>query len=279
MAKFNPIKQYNFVLADRNLAAKGGSVTFKSYTDYTGSFTGQPGTPAQYIVSKDEHGKDKPKWFSLSQQHYNFTVREGESDIHGRSQYDFLINHPQCEGSPNGTYNRDERGEIVIREDGKRDQLGVLFKLMNTAADAEIALDAAIRKTKAEASALELDDETLQDVAAHIGIFGAPDKLMQHRVYQYAGKYPIDYFQILESGDRPVRAIIRKAISQGIFTTKGEVIMWGSTVVGPNEDGAVSNLLRDGKDILEALRKKMGLSLELNVKGKPGPKAKLEKTK
>lgn len=264
MAKqFNTSKFFNFVLVDRDLAAKGGEVAFNAYTDSEGAYTGEKGRAALYVTSKDAQGRDKGKYFNLSQQHYNFSVREGEKDIYGRSQFDFLANYPGCAGSPNGTY---------IGEGEDRVQIGVLFKLMDTAGDAEIALETAERKTKAEASALEVDEETLQDLAAHIGVFGAPDKLMRHQVYQWAGKRPLDYFEVLNSGDRAIRAIVRKALQQNIFTKKGDVIQWSGTLIGSNEDDAVSKLMRE-KDVLEALQKKMGLSNEVKIKGKPGPKS------
>lgn len=267
MKQFKPARFYNFVLADRNLAAKGGEVAFNSYTDFAGAYTGAPGSPAMYVTSKDGSGRDKGKYFNLSQTHYNFTVREGEKDIYGRSQFDFLANYPGCEGSPNGNY---------IGEGEDRQQIGVLFKLLDTAADAEIALETAERKTKAEASALEVDDETLKDLAAHLGYFGPADKKMRHQVYQWAGKRPIDYFEVLNSGDRAIRAIIRTAVQEGVFKKKESIVMWGSTVIGSTEDDAVSHLMRN-KDVLDAVQKKMGLSNEVKIKSKPGPKPSIAK--
>ncbi len=268
MAKqFNTRKFYNFVLVDRQLAAKGGEIAFNSYTDTAGHYTGEPGRAAQYVTSKDQNGRDKGKYFNLSQSHYNFRVTEGEKDIYGRSQYDFLANYPGCAGSPNGFY---------TGEGDDRVQLGVLFKLMDTDGDAKIALETSIRKTKAEASALEVDDETLKDLAAHIGTFGEAGDLMRHQVYQWAGKRPADYFEVLNSGDRGIRAIVRKALEQNIFTKKGTIILWGETVIGSNEDDAVAKLMRE-KDIIDALQEKMSLSNEVAIKSRPGPKKSLSK--
>jgi hypothetical protein len=265
--QFKPAKVYNFVLCDRELAAKGGQISFSSYTDMSGEYTGEPGRAAIYVTSKDGQGRDKGKYFNLSQQHYNFVVREGEKDIYGRRQFDYLANHPNCKDSPNGTY---------LGEGDERIQIGIVFKLMDTEGDAEVALETAKRKARAESIALEIDDATLQDIAAHIGIFGEANDLMRHQVYQWAGRKPIDYFEVLNSGDRAIRAIVRKALQEGIFTKKGEVIQWSGTLIGSNEDDAVSKLMRE-KDVLQALEKKMGLSNEVKVKGKPGPKTALAK--
>jgi hypothetical protein len=256
-----PRKVYNFVLADRELASKGGLSAWNSYTDREGIF-GPPGNAVMYVTGRDDKGRDIGKYFKLDQNYYNFTVREGEKDVYGKSQFEFLSNAPMCEGSPNGTY---------LGEGEDRIQIGVLFKLMNTDKDAKIAVETAKRKVDAESSAMNLDDETLTEIAAHIGCFGEPGDLMRHTVYQWAGRRPLEYFTVLKSGDRAVRAIIRKALQDGIFTKKGEIIMWASTVIGSNEDDAVGKLLRE-KEILEALQDKVDLKTGIQIKGKPGPK-------
>ncbi len=256
-----PKTVYNFVLADRELAAKGGCYTFSAYTDKDGVF-GIPGATVRYIQGRDAEGREKPKYYKLDQSFYNFVVREGEKDDTGKSQFDFLSNAPMCEGSVNGDY---------IGEGEDRIQVGVVFKLMNTDKDAETAMTAARRKVEAESSAMSIDDETLTEIAAHYGWFDPAGDLLRHKVYQIAGKRPLEYFEILNSGDRAIRSIIRKALSTGIFSKKGEVILWSGTVIGSNEDDAVSKLMRE-KDVLEALQKKMGLTNELKIKAKPGPK-------
>ncbi len=266
-----PRKVYNFVLVDRELAAKGGVSAFCSYTDREGVFGSDmkppsPGTAVMYVTSrtttKDGNVVDVGKWFKLDQNLYNFMVRDGETDIYGRSQYEFLANAPMCEGSPNGAY---------IGEGEDRIQTGVLFRLMNTDKDAKFALEIAQRKVDAEYSAMKLDEQTLVEMANQIGFYGEPGDQMRHKVYQWAGKRPIEYFEVLKSGDRAVRAIIRKALHEGIFKTKGTVIMWESTIIGSNEDDAVSMLLRE-KAMLEALQEKVDLKTNLVIKGKPGPK-------
>lgn len=263
MAKqFNSRRVFNFVLVDRELAVKGGLTAFRSYTDHAGAL-GDPGRGVMYVTGKDQDGRPLAKYFEMNHQHYNFTVREGDKDLNGISMFEFLSYAPQCAGSPNGTY---------IGEGEDRKQIGIVFKLMDTDKDAELALEAGIRKTKAEASALAVDEETLKDLAAHIGHFGEPGDLMRIKVYQWAGKRPVDYFEVLNSGDRALRAIVRKALEQKIFTRKGPMIMWESELIGSNEDEAVARLSRE-KAIVEALQNRLSeLHTDIQIKGTPGPK-------
>lgn len=287
MAKsFNKI--FNFVLVDRNLAAEGGRFTFRNYTDKVGVFK-NPGAVVFYDdgTMNINRGTKAGKAFTLDQNHYNIQAREGQVDYKGLSLIDFLMNAGICWGSPNGTYEYGEGGfvpdheiaklsreEIETRlETGEFKQFGVKYKLMNTDKDAEIALDAAELRNKAESSALAIDDKTLEDIAAILGIFGSAGKLMRKKVFDYATKRPADYFKLLNSGDRAIRAIVRKSIADGTFTRKGSVIMWEETVIGPNEDEAVSRLMSD-KAMLDALQDKAELHTDVKVPAKRGPKPK-----
>jgi hypothetical protein len=86
------------------------------------------GKVVKYVTSRDG-GKDKGKYFTWNESHRRFMVREGEKDVYGVTQYDFLKNAPECEGSPNGNY----------LPDGT--QIGVMYREMNEAKDAEVALN------------------------------------------------------------------------------------------------------------------------------------------
>ncbi len=288
MKKFNVNKTYNFVLFDREVAAKGGTLTLRNYTDRLGLF-GNPGAAVFYDDgTTNPFGKQKVgKPFTLDQSHYNIQAREGQKDYKGLPLLDFLLNAGVCWGSPNGTYQYTEGGivtdaeiaemgrdELEVRlETGEIKQIGVWFKLMNSDKDAEIALETAEKKNKAESSALSIDDVTLQEIAALLGIFGDPGKLMRKKVFDFAGKRPNDYFDLLNSGDRAVRAIVRKSIQDRVFTKRGEVIFWEETVIGANEDEAVSKLLSE-KAMLEALQDKAELNTDVKVPSKRGPKPK-----
>lgn len=282
MSKFNQI--YNFVLIDRELFASGGRYTLRTYTDRAGVFK-NPGAGIFYDdgTVNPFKGTKAGKPFTLDQNHYNIQAREGQADFKGLKLIDFLLNAGECWGSPNGTYQYGEGGnvsdeeiaslkrdEIETRlETGEFKQIGAKFKLMNTDKDAEIALDAAELRNKAETSALAIDDQTLEDIAAHIAVFGKAGKLMRKKVLDYASKRPADYFKLLNAGDRAVRAIVRKSLADGTFTKKGQIIMWEETVIGPNEDEAVSKLMSD-KNMLEALQDKAELNTDVKVPKKGG---------
>lgn len=230
-----------------------GSLTFREYNDKAGVF-GTTGAPVQYVQSKDERGRDKGKFFTISQRHNAIMCNETDKDIYGKRMFDFIANSPFCEGSKNGVYAPDGKGGQV--------QLNVVYRLMNNEADAEVQLEAEVRRSKAQLSAAELDEQTLVEVATiGLGRTGAPDKLMRQAVVAWAGKRPQDYFDVLESGDRQIRALIRKAVADGIFIKKGELIYWESTLIGTDEDAALGKLL-DDEDLLSALKEKVDLRIE-----------------
>jgi hypothetical protein len=262
MAKFNPGKVHNFVCVDRDMIREAGSCSFNSYDDHAGVF-GNPGARIIYNQGrKDRNGKPVGQYFTLDQSHYNLQARDNQMDYDGIKLYDFLANSPYCEGSPNGDYREDPETKEIK-------QYGVKFKLLNTAADAKIAVDAKKQRVAAEASALGVDDETLTELAAHLGVFGEADELMRNKVSDWASKRPKEYFEVLNSGDRPIRAVVRKALEDGIFKKKGEVIYWDNTMIGASEDIAVATLLQE-KDMLSALKEKMALVTDVKTPGKPG---------
>lgn len=252
MAKsFNSNKLTYFVL-DAAIAARNGSVSFRTYTDSTGALSklypnllenGKlgVGVGVQYVDGKDNLGREKGKYFELSQSHRTFVVREGQRDLNGIKMEDFLRCSPFCEGSPN-----------LIS--GKP-----LFRELNNAADAKIALDAGRQRAKATAKVYELVDNqdwtTIAELAAYIGIYNEPDEIMGHRVVEWAEKKPVDFFEIFDSADRTVRALIRRAINDGILHKKGEVIHWEDTILGVDEDKAIAFLIGN-KGMADALKER-----------------------
>jgi hypothetical protein len=265
---FNSHNLTYFVLTGIGLEKinRGGTHSMCSYVDYAGVF-GSPGATVRYVTTRDDKGRDKGKYFTWSESHRRFVVREGEQDINGITQYEFLKNAPECEGSPNGTYTPDGS------------QTGVVYREMNTAKDAEVALEADQSRIKAQASALELDITVLAEVAAHIGVFAGKEDpsglIMRVRVVDWAGKNPNDYFAVLNSGDREVRAVVRKAVADGILTVKGSLILWENTAVGSDENAAVSKLMSDPA-MYSALKEKIDFKSVTPVK-RPGRPKKNEK--
>lgn len=255
---FNSNNLTYFVLTGIGLEKinRGGTHSMSTYVDYAGVF-GSPGSTVRYVTSRDDRGRDKGKYFTWSESHRRFVVREGERDINGITQYEFLKNAPECEGSPNGVYGPDGQ------------QTGIIYREMNTSRDAEVALEADQARILAQANALTLEPSVLSEVAAHIGVFAGKEdpagNIMRVRVVDWAGKHPADYWSVLNSGDRGVRAVIRKAIADGILTVKGAIIMWESTVIGSDENTAVSQLMND-PSMLSALKEK------IDFKAPPAPK-------
>jgi hypothetical protein len=227
-----------------------GGTSFRTYTDKAGVF-GKAGADVQYVTSRTQTGQDKGQYFTISQSHNALLARKEESDLYGKSKFDFLKNSPYCEGSKNGTY--------TTTPEGDRIQTGVTYRLMNTEADAAVALAASIRQSKAILLASELDEETLSEVAAiGIGYHGTPDDMMRHKVTEWARKRPVDFMNIVNAGDRSYRAVIRKAIAKNVFTTRGSLIYWEQTLVGPDEDGAVATLSKD-EAMLDRLKELLSL--------------------
>lgn len=244
-----------------------GSISFRGYTDKTGVF-GASGREVQYVISRDDKGRPKGKWFTLSQSHNAFKVNDTDQDTEGKSMYKFIANSPWCEGSENGTYIRDEKGNRI--------QLDVRYRLMDSEADAEVALIAGQKRAKAQNSVLELDDQTLLEIATIGTGYRGSEKMMRHKVFEWAGIKPDDYNAVLESGDRPYRALIRRGINDKILSLKGEIIYWEATVLGANEDIAVQVLLQD-KTLLDALKEKIKIEFSEPEKKKAGRPPKTEK--
>lgn len=241
---------------------RGGSIALSlGYTDHQAVLQSDPGKYIPYVDSKDHNNRDKPKRFLFNESFRRLMTRASDKDNYGISQYDWLKNYPTCEGSPYGDY---------VEENGVRIQIGVQFRELDSAKDAEVALQADVKRIEAQADVLALDEQTLTEIAAILGQYGEPDQLMRLKVLEFAGKQPSNYFKYKNAGDRAVRAIVRKALKEKVFTTKGEIIMWDSTVIGANEDAAVSKILTD-QSILDALQEKLGLKSEIkSEKKRPG---------
>lgn len=263
MAKFNGSNHSWFVLCKEGLdkVNRGGSIVLaEGYIDADGLVSGQKGKYIKYVTSRDDKGREGAKRFRFDESFRRLMTRETDKDFFGITQFAWLKNYPQCEGSPYGDY--------IRNDDGTVEQLGVLFREMNDAKDAEVALQADEARINAQATALGLDDETLSEVGAILGHYGPADKIMRLRVVEYAGKRPKDFEDLLNSGDRGVRAIVRKAIAQGIFKIKGAIIYWDTTVIGANEDAAVSAILADAT-MLSALKEKLGVTTKTVASSAP----------
>lgn len=263
---------YDFVIADRAIVASGKSYGFRAYTDRVGKF-GNPGATVIFDDgTKDKAGRSIGKGFSVGQSHYKLQAREGQKDSAGNTLFDFFCYAPFCEGSPNGDY-VDANGALVPHDQlgdrkkniekiksGELRQLNVKIKILDDEKDAELALDTGLKRAEAQLSVGSMDVETLVEIAALIGEFDKPEKILRLKVYEFAGKLPLDYFKLLNSGDRGIRAIIRKGLTDGVLTQKGEIIYWNETVLGANENAAVSTLMADAA-MQTALKEKVDFKI------------------
>lgn len=254
MAKYNADNVRYFVLSE-NLAANGGHVVFRTYTDHANAFGKGSGKGVMYTEGLDEDGKPRGKWFRMDQSRRRFSVRLDQIDVNGISMYDFLRYSPACEGSPN------------LPEGGIPQ-----FKELNEEKDAELALEADEKRIKAAASVLEIDEATLGEIGTTIGQFGNPDKIMRLHVLEWAQKNPYEYFKALEAPDRQIRALIRKGVAEEVLEKKGDIIYYGNTVLGNNETAATAVLLGDTV-MRDALAEKVQFKIVEQPK-KRGPKPK-----
>lgn len=261
-----PFSQFVVVGQFNETVFNGGTVGISvGYSDHAGAVkdrqypSGEQGRFVQYVLSKDDKGRDVPKRFKFTESLRRFMTRPSDVDIYGKSQYEFLKNHPSCEGSPNGHYEEDDKGNRV--------QVGIQFRELNTAKDAEVALQADKLRVKAETSVLNLDEQTLTEVANILGIYGEPDSLMRLRVAEWSRKQPAEYMELLESGDRALRAIVRRALNEGIFTKQGTLIKWETVLLGSDENHAIATI-NSNPEMLQALQEVLGIELPAASKEK-----------
>ena len=119
--KFKGFEHTYFVLVGkaRDAAMKGGSITLsRGYHDHLGVVQPEKGKFVEYVTARNDKGQDVPKRFKLNESLARLMTRATDRDFYGVTQYDWLKNYPDCEGSPYGTY--------VIDENGFRVQTGCL---------------------------------------------------------------------------------------------------------------------------------------------------------
>ena len=264
--KFKLPDQINFILFGDSLDQinRGGSIALAlGYNDNANALKLGAGTYVEYVTGKDQKGNFKAKRFRFDETWRKLMTRPTESDLNGISQYAFLKNAPECEGSPNGNY---------VGSGSSRKQLGVVYREYNPAKDAATALQANTSRILTQARAIELDDETTEEIANILGDYGtqemSPEQLktsFKNTVVEFAGKRPSEFDKLLAAGDRPLRALVRKALNAGELTKKGAIIFWENTMLG-SEDDAI-NILQKDEQMVDNLKGK--LKLEEDAKNPP----------
>src|SRR6478609_7960189 len=86
--------------------------TFSTYTDHVGAL-GIPGKVVFISKRLDKNNKPEPYQYGFSMRDRSIREVEGVEDIQGYSVVEFLRAHPECKGSPNGTYITGNDGQPV----------------------------------------------------------------------------------------------------------------------------------------------------------------------
>lgn len=257
--KFKLPEQTLFILFGEALDTinRGGSITIEAgYLDSANVCKKGEGAYVEYQIGHDKYGQPKAKRFKFDESFRKIQTRVSDkAPINGVSQYDFIKGHPACEDSPNARY--DHSGK----------QIGVMYREYNPEKDAQTALDADTLRVTAQGVALGLDAQTLEEIANILGHYGEPDNAMRVRVIDFAGKRPSEFNELLTSGERSLRALVRKAINEGVFNRKGELIMWDQTPVGTSEDQAIAKLNTD-QQMIDALKEKLQLKVDAKASSK-----------
>lgn len=213
-----------------NYIATNPSYGFATYKDpETGSVRG-------YVIGFEKNGTPQYKYW-----HFNYDsqkikrVGKNEVDLNKQLAYDFLRQAPACMGSQNGEY----------YGDGK--QTGYFYKEINTAKDAEEAVDSRRNLIKAQAAALDLKEQELNDIASYLGVFDVTPAEKRHRVLDYSANEPTKFLALLEDKTLKLRSFLRTGISKGVLKEEGKAIYWESKQIGADEDDAVATLTKDDK--------------------------------
>lgn len=272
--KFTLPEEKKFILFGEALefVNRGGTRALSlGYVDRTGKVSEEAGNYVEYITAKDSKtGRLIPKRFRFDQSLGRIKTRMSDKDINGVSQYEFLKNHPNCEGSPNGVYRQ--------TKDGLK-QIDVVFREYDPEKDAQNAFAADELRINAQATALSMDDATLEEVANILGHYGPVDKAMRVRVIEFAGKRSGEFNELLKAGDRSLRALVRKALAEGEFHKKGSLIFWEEMMLGAEDDAIL--ILQKDQAMIDALKEKLKFNIDAKatpVVNKGGRPRKTDKT-
>lgn len=236
MKQFNADNYVKFAL---NTAIEG-SWGFTSYTDLEGNsyraIQGflSPGVPRNYDVywSTTERIRRVPANKKIK------VLRNGDETT--MLEVEYMKNHPCCAESPNN-----------------HPQQAILFKVLDPIKDAEISVSRRKRQNDAVNKAFALEGKELDDMATLLGVFVDDPMFKLDRVSEFAKQDPELFFKYYESGDKSVRATLRKALSLNKLKKVGEAIFWEKESLGGNEDQAVAYLVQNPEK-LEALNALIG---------------------
>lgn len=216
--------------------------SFRTYVDP------DSGMERGYLVGKTDKGLPLYKeWYFNYSSKRQIRVSKEEKDLNGQLAVDFLRNSPEYYGNQNGHY-----------VDGK--QVLFLFTEINEEKTAKEAVATRARVFMAQKRAYDLKGQQLKDIASIIGVFSDNEAILQHRVLDFASNFPDRFMSLVEDKTIEIRALVKKAINDHVFTVDGKIIKWEGKVIGADEDDAVANLIKEPKlkDIIEINLKKFG---------------------
>lgn len=217
--------------------------SFSTYTDNVGAL-GTAGKVVMISYQLDRNNRPIPYQFGFSMRDRNIRVEEGRSDANDVNVAEFLRNHPECKGSPNGAY--------IRHDDGTMEQVNIYFKEVNEESDARKLLDANEYRRNAENIAAGLSLEEVFEINSLFGIRKTTELMARHALLDIAGNKPQIFMEAYENPQRRSLAAVKMGIERKVLKQSGTVVVWNKTTLGVDEIDAATNLQRDVK-MLEAL--------------------------
>jgi len=187
-----------------------------------------------------------------------FTIQKGHKTLRVHNsrteELEFLRNHPNCKGSPNGAYRPGSNGEML--------QLDVWFSEVNTERDAAKAVEWRTLRIDAQNKILELagNDQDLIEFGTAIGYLGTP-KVVMFSLFEHAEKDPQYILEEINSPDMKAKSLYREGVSKGILQRKGISYMLEDFEIGVDDDSCIKTI-KTNEDVAKLLKKKLGRGSE-----------------
>jgi len=238
---------YFVLLGDR---LKSASYGFTGYTDKEGNYCSVDGK------FDPRFGTSVPMKFRFNQAHRKLRYHKNQKDI-----IEFLSNHPECVGSVNGDYVKDDKGSVI--------QINTWFKKLDEEADAQVSVDAAVLRITAQnlvINKIAVDPVEMKNMAALLGYSGEGSTIL-HKLLEAAESDPQRFIDIWESPDRHVKSLFRKALASKHIYRKGVTYMFSDQVLGVDESQCMEALFKS-EDLQEAVKRAV-LSDEKEKVSKP----------
>jgi hypothetical protein len=215
----DPNKYTYFVLLPERI--RSASYGFTSYTNVDGD--------ACYIDDgrRDKHGNLAPRKFKFSLKERTMRIPNAQKDKKGQSIVEFLKGHPECVGSPNAG------------------GAAPWFKVLDTEADAQVAIDAKKLRLKAENMVVSWTHEELKEIGALFGVFSPSDAKLMHKLMELAGHDPNGFLDVVTDPVLEYKSLVKRAINAELFRRTGTMISWDEKVIGSDEDIAASALMKN----------------------------------